>query len=114
MPQTDSISLRLDSFESKLASLDQKVDNLGAKQDVLEQKLNGSEKKIDSELKLLAGVHVKLDLLPNATKKKTPNGPNVEILLKLPCECEEDVKKLMLTVKNDLDVTEALVIFIYF
>lgn len=114
MFQTDSVALRLDSFENTLAGLDNKVDNLAAKQDVLEQKLNGSEKKIDSELKLLAGVHVKLDLLPNATKKNTPNGPNVEIHLKLPCEREEDVTKLMLTVKNDLNVTEALVIFYTF
>lgn len=112
--RTDSISSRLLSIENKLAGLNTKVDSLAVKQDVLEQKLNGSEKKIDSELKLLAGVHVKLDLLPNAKKNNTTIASTVEIPLKLPCESEEDVKKLMLTLKNDMDTTEALVIFNFF
>ncbi len=104
----------MDSFENKLAGLDTKLDGVAAKQDVLEQKLNGSEKKVDAELKLLAGVHVKLDLLPNTKNKNTSNAPIVDIPLKLPCETEEDVKKLILTVKNDVEITEAVVSLTFF
>lgn len=100
----------MDSFEHKLACLDKKVDSLVSKQDAVELKLSASEQKIDSELKMLAGVHVKLDMLPHTKANKKSD---VDIPLKLPSESVDDVRKLLLTIKNDINVAEALVIFFF-
>ncbi|KAJ6648063.1 hypothetical protein Bhyg_03288, partial [Pseudolycoriella hygida] len=98
----------MNSFASKLCHLNSKVESLVTKQDALESKLNSLDKKIDSELKLLAALHVKVDSFsknPVTTNTPIPEAP---IPLNLPSATDEDVRQLVLTVKNDINVTQSL------
>lgn len=89
------------------------------KLDSVKNDMNDFREKQDALLKLVAAIHVKLDLVGNGknlrkipTAQESRNVTNVNIPVNLPLLTEDSLTELLSTLRNNIDVEDALVNYI--
>lgn len=116
-----SISLPMLSFDKKLEGLEKKLDCFQSKLDRIEANQDVLKTQNETMLKLLAAVHVKIDIpkpknnanlnhIPIMTDEKIKQ--EIDRLTKKKILTADDLNNFERTIRTKIDVTKALVKFI--